>query len=94
MELSHSPFLYLLKAGLWGILPEDPVPAGLADSYWAALLEQARAHAVDALISDGAGLLPEAMKPTFQQLAPLAMAVDCIESGNQRVNAVLKKMAK
>ena len=93
MELLHSPFLYVLKAGLWGVLPEDPVPSGLADSDWAALLKQARAHAVDALISDGAGLLPEEMRPPFQQLAPLAMAVDSIESGNQRVDAVLNIMA-
>ena len=93
MELSHSPFLYVLKAGLWGFLPEAPFPSGLADSDWGALLKQARAHAVDALISDGAGLLPEELRPPFQILAPLAMEVDSIESGNQRVNAVLKMMA-
>ena len=93
MELSHSPFLYVLKAGLWGILPEDPVPVGFADSDWAALLKQARAHAVDALISDGAGLLPEELRPSFQQLAPLAMAVDSIESGNQKVYSVLSMMS-
>ena len=93
MELSHSPFLYVLKAGLWGVLPEGPAPVGLTDSKWAVLLKQAQAHAVEALISDGAGLLPEDQRPSFQQLAPLAMAVDSIERGNQRVNAVLKSLA-
>ena len=93
MELSHSPFLYLLKAGLWGSLPEAPVPTGLSDADWAALFAQASAHAVDALVSDGAGLLPEGQRPPFQQLAPLAVAVDAIERGNERVDAVLKSMA-
>lgn len=93
MELQHSPFLYLLKAGLWGSLPEAPVATGLSDADWAALFAQARAHAVDALVSDGAGLLPEGQRPPFQQLAPLTVAVDAIERGNDRVDAVLKSMA-
>ena len=93
MELLHSPFLYVLKAGLWDSLPEGPVPAGMVDADWKTLLAQANAHAVDALVSDGAGLLPEQLRPSFQQLAPLAMAVDAIERGNEKVNAVLKPMA-
>ena len=92
MELLHSPFLYVLKAGLWGSLPEAPVPEDLSDTDWAAFFAQASAHAVDALVSDGAGLLPEGQRPPFQQLAPLAVAVDAIERGNDRVDAVLKSM--
>lgn len=93
MELPHSPFLFVLKAGLWGSLPEAPVPVQLSDAEWTILLSQARAHAVEALVSDGAGLLPEDSRPSFRQLAPLAMAVDSIERGNEMVNAVLKPMA-
>ena len=69
----------MLKAGLWGFLPEAPVPVKLSDAEWTILLSQARAHAVEALVSDGVGLLPEGLKPTFRQLAPLAVAVDSIE---------------
>ncbi len=93
MELPHSPFLYVLKAGLWDSLPEAPVPVKLSDPEWTILLSQARAHAVEALVSDGAGLLPEDSRPSFRQLAPLAIAVDSIERGNEMVNAVLRPMA-
>ena len=93
MESPHSPFLYVLKAGLWGFLPEAPVTIRLSDEEWSILLSQASAHAVEAVISDGAGLLPEDLRPSFRQLAPLAVAVDSIERGNEMVNAVLKPMA-
>ena len=93
MELPHSPFLYVLKAGLWGFLPEAPLPVKLSDAEWSVLLSQASAHAVEALVSDGAGLLPEDSRPSFRHLAPLAMAVDSIERGNEMLNAVLKPMA-
>ena len=93
MELCNSPFLYVLRAGLWGVLPDSPIPCKLTETYWASLLNQARAHAVDALVSDGAGLLPVGQRPTFQQIASLAIAVDAIERGNQKVNAVLRSMA-
>ena len=93
MESPHSPFLYVLKAGLWGFLPEAPVPIRISNAEWSILLSQASAHAVEALFSDGAGLLPEGLKPSFRQLAPLAVAVDSIERGNEMVNAVLKPMA-
>lgn len=93
MELCNSPFLYVLRAGLWGALPDSPIPSNLTGTDWASLLNQARAHAVDALVSDGAGLLPAGQRPPFQQIASLAIAVDAIERGNQKVNAVLKPMA-
>ena len=93
MGLSDSPFLYLLRAGLWGDLPQGDALAGLTDANWTVILDQARAHAVDALVSDGAGLLPQGQRPPFQILGPLSLAVDAIERGNQKVNAVLKPMA-
>ena len=93
MELCNSPFLYVLRTGLWGVLPDGPGHVRLTDTDWAALLEQARAHAVDALVSDGAGLLPPEERPPFQLLAPLALAVDATESGNKRVDSVLSSMA-
>jgi len=93
MELLHSPFLYVLKAGLWGFLPDSPVPIKPSDAEWSIVLSQASAHAVEAVISDGAGLFPESLRPSFRQLAPLALAVDSIERGNEMVNAVLRPMA-
>ena len=93
MELCNSPFLYVLRAGLWGTLDSGPDSALLSDIDWAVLLRQAHAHAVDALIADGMGLLPFESKPLFQELGSLALAVDAIESGNKLLNAVLKSMA-
>ena len=93
MELCNSPFLYVLRAGLWGVLPDSPISSNLTETDWASLLNQARAHAVDALVSDGAGLLPAEQRPPFKQIASLAIAVDIIERGNQKVNAVLRSMA-
>ena len=93
MELCNSPFLYVLRAGLWDALDSGPVPAILSDIDWAVLLRQAHAHAVDALIADGIGLLPSGSKPFFQELGSLALAVDAIETGNNLLNAVLKAMA-
>ena len=92
MELCNSPFLYVLKAGLWGTLGST-VPVGFSDTDWDVLLKQARAHAVDALVADGTGLLPAELRPSFQQLGSLAWTVGAIETGNKKVNAVLVSMA-
>ena len=93
MELCNSLFLHVLKAGIWGVLPEFPFPANASDKGWESLLKQAHAHAVEALIADGIGLLPAESRPSFQILGSLAIAVDAIERGNQKVNTVLKSMA-
>ena len=93
MELCNSPFLYVLRAGLWGVLSDGSLFAGLTDTEWTTLLHQARAHAVDALVSDGIDLLPEEKRPASQQLVSLALLADAIERGNKRVDAVLEPMA-
>ena len=93
MELCNSHFLYVLKAGIWGVLPDFPIPLKVSDKEWETLLKQARAHSVEALIADGAGFLPAESRPSFQILGSRALSVDAIEMGNQKVNAVLKSMA-
>ena len=91
MELCNSPFLIVLRAGIWGTLSRGSNP--VSNTEWSSLLRQAKGHSVQALIADGAGLLPTEQRPPLQQIAALSVAVDAIETGNERVNAVVKSMA-
>jgi hypothetical protein len=81
----------VLRAGIWGALSRGSNP--VFKTEWKSLIRQAKGHAVQALIADGAGLLSEEQRPSLQQIASLSLAVDAIETGNERVNAVLKSMA-
>ena len=92
MELQSSPFLRVLRAGLWNLpLEESFEPLSFAD--WAEILAQARAHSVLALIADGAGEVSETSRPSLQQIASLALATEEVERGNNKVEAVLRQMA-
>ena len=91
MELCNSPFLVVLRAGIWGTLSRGSNP--VFKTEWKSLISQAKGHAVQALIADGAGLLPVEQRPSLQQIASLSVAVDAIERANERVNAVVKSMA-
>ena len=91
MELCNSPLLVVLRTGIWGALSRGSNP--VSKTEWAGLISQAKGHAVQALIADGAGFLPEEQRPSLQQIASLSVAVDATETGNERVNAVVKSMA-
>ena len=91
MELCNSPFLIILRVGIWGTLSGGSNP--VSNTEWQNLLKQAKGHAVQALIADGAGLLEKEQRPSLQQIASLSVAVDAIERANERVNAVVKSMA-
>ena len=93
MELQNSPFLRVLRAGIWNLTLEDSVSMPLSEKDWTGIIALARAHSVQALIADGAGLAPEASRPSLPQIASLAMASDAVEKGNGKVEAVLKQMA-
>ena len=92
MELQNSPFLRVLRAGLWNLpLEESFEPLSVTD--WTVILAQARAHSVMALIAEGASQVPESSKPLLQQIASLALGTDEVERGNKKVEVVLKQMA-
>lgn len=91
MELCNSPFLNVLRASLWGAPFGGASP--VTESDWDSLLNQSRAHAVYALIADGAALLSQENRPSLKQIATLSVALDAIETGNERVNAVVRTMA-
>lgn len=93
MELQNSPFLRVLRAGLWNLPLEDSVSMPLSEVDWTEILALARAHSVQALIADGAGLVPETSRPSLHQIASLALSTDAVEKGNGKVGAVLKQMA-
>ena len=93
MELQNSPFLRVLRAGLWNLPLEDSGSMPLSETDWTEILSLARAHSVQALIADGTGLVPEASKPSLQQIASLAISTDAVEKGNSKVESVLKQMS-
>lgn len=83
----------MLRAGLWNLPPEGSCFEHLTDDDWAEIIDQARAHSVQALIADGLGLVPESSRPSLQKTAALALATEAVEQGNCKVEAVLKQMA-
>ena len=93
MELRHSPFLRVLRLGLWNLPLEETAWEPLSEADWTVILDYARAHRVQALIADGAGLVPESSRPSLQQIASLAGATYAIEQGNKKVDAVLRQMS-
>ena len=62
MELQNSPFLKVLRAGIWNLPLEESADEPLSESDWSDIFTLAKAHSVQALIADGAGLVPAAGK--------------------------------
>ena len=91
MELRADPFFYVLKAGLWGVV--DKPPQSISQADWTGIIKKARAHLLQAIIADGASLLPLDNKPSLRQIAELVTAEQVAEKGNELVDTVLKKTA-
>ena len=91
MELRTDPFFQVLKAGLWGEMPE-PLHT-ISQTDWTELLDQARAHSLQAIVADGANLMPCENKPSLAQVAELASSQQAAEKGNKYLCSILKQMA-
>lgn len=93
MELTDSPFLILVRAGLWNIRPTEGEAEVFREADWQFLLAQANAHAVIALVADGMQLLPEEFLPSETLRARISSYVSFTEKANLKVNKVLDVMS-
>lgn len=93
MELTDSPFLILLRAGLWNRRPSAGEAEDLREADWQDLFGQAGAHAVIAIVADGMQMLPAELFPSEALRAKVASYVALTERTNLKVDKVLDVMS-
>ena len=88
----RDAFLMLLRAGLWG---RDPIVEGfrrLGDEEWEQVFKMSGRQTVSGIVFDGICRLPDEFQPSQGIFAKWVVAVDRIERGNERMNAVLREL--
>lgn len=84
----YRPFMELLRAGLWGRLPDTSLfPLG-ADN-WSEVRKMAQRQTVSGILYDGLLLLPSELHPPLDILMAWLNEVVSIEDRNQQMNRVL-----
>ncbi|MGL5919034.1 MAG: nucleotidyltransferase family protein [Bacteroidales bacterium] len=84
----YTPFMELLRAGLWGSTPSVSL-FPLEDQIWRRILNMSRKQTVSAIICDGIFRLPETLHPSFDILVLWLAEVERTERHNTQMNQVL-----
>lgn len=90
MPSTHTLFLSLLRAALWG---EAPDPHLFADADWDAVFRLADIETVAAVVMDGVELLPKEAHPPLAMKLKRIGAMQQVEKANVKHRAVMGRIS-
>lgn len=90
---NEKAFFSLLRAGLWGIVPDPALFVSFSEMQWQALLVLAQKQAVLGIIYEGVSHLPKELMPNQQLLLRLYVFSEQIRKSNAKIIAVAQEVS-
>lgn len=92
LDKNYKAFFALLRAGLWGTIPDPALFVSFTDMQWQALLALAQKQAVLGVIYAGVSRLPKDLMPNQQLLLRLYGFSEQIRKNNAKIVAVAQEV--